>query len=299
MSKDRFDRLLGKEFAQEDEGTPVDTKNVEHLRALMAEGQFTRARLRRGRRMGAAAIAVVTFIAVSAGTSAAVLLTRKAPVAGAPIATSSASSSAKLTPSSTPTPSVSASLSPTVLGPSVTPSPSPSFLPAIGPPCSAPDLQMRLGQQYVASQNGIVFLIFTDRGSAPCTLQGTPEVQFLDASGDSTGPTVQDEPSGGGYFYTLPTDGVGLIPLGTEGTAPGPGWEGGIRGQASLPLQYDPAGCANSIAAVEVTISSEVFSAPLTIGGQTPCNFSNMSITPFQPAEFDGTAPTIQQTLSP
>jgi hypothetical protein len=82
--------------------------------------------------------------------------------------------------------------------------------------------------------------------------------------------------------------GVGLIPLKNEGDAPGPSPEGGIRGQASLPLQYYDDGCDNNlVAAVRITLVGGALTLPMNLpGGGQGCSTSNVSIDPFQPAEF-------------
>jgi hypothetical protein len=171
--------------------------------------------------------------------------------------------------------------------PIVTPVPV-SFLPAVGPPCTASQLEVRVGSNGGALGNGITYLIFTDRGTARCTLRGTPNVQLLDARGRPlTFPPLQDLASG--YIPTLPNSGVGLLPLRSEGGAPGPDPEGGVRGQASLPLQYYEDGCANSIAAVRIRVGGGAFTVRLTLsggpGGQG-CNTTRVFVNPFQPAEY-------------
>ena len=170
----------------------------------------------------------------------------------------------------TPTPRATASAIPTfspqptstaLPSPTVTPVPV-SFLPAIGPPCTASQLEVRVGGTYGALGNGITYLIFTDRAQTRCTLRGTPNVQLIDARGLPVAfPPLQDLSSG--YVPTLPNDGVGLLPLRSEGGAPGPDPEGGVRGQASLPIQYYQDGCANSIAAVRIRVGGGVFTVRL------------------------------------
>ena len=171
---------------------------------------------------------------------------------------------------------------------SVTGAPAPvSFLAATGPPCAAADLQIRVGQAFGAAGNGMTYLIFTDRGSSPCTLRGTPTIQLLDDHGlVLTMPPVHDSPSG--MIPTYPNDGVQLLPMANEGTPPGPNPEGGIRGQASLPLQYHQDGCNNSVAAARIEVGGGTFTVPLTIAqpGAQGCDVTSMVVNPFQPAEF-------------
>ena len=196
-----------------------------------------------------------------------------------PTATASATITASAVPSSSPEPTPTSS-------PPPTPSPTP-FLAAVGPPCSAAHLQIRVGQVNGAGGNGIAYLIFTDRGTTPCRLRGTPSVQLLDGRGRLlTMPSVTDSSSG--YIPTYPNNGVELLPFTTEGASPGPAPEGGIRGQASLPLQYGQDGCNNSVAAIRLEVAGGTFTVPLTIPqpGAQGCEVTRMFVNPFQPAEF-------------
>jgi hypothetical protein len=201
----------------------------------------------------------------------------------------SACAAASVQPSPTVTASSLPSVSPEPTAPPpTTASPSPIlFLTPVSPPCTADHLEVRVGQQGGALGNGIVDLIVTDRGKTPCTLRGTPNVQLLDARGRLlTVPSVRDSPSG--YIPTYPNDGVELLPLAAEGASPGPFPEGGIRGQASLPLQYGQDGCNNAVAATRVEVAGGIFTVPLTIPqpGAEGCEVTRMFVNPFQPAEF-------------
>lgn len=176
---------------------------------------------------------------------------------------------------------------------STSPSPLPSaiaapivYLPAVGPPCTASQLEVRVGNSFSALSNGITYVIFTDRGRIRCSLRHTPSVQFLDARGRALStPLIVDQASG--YIPTLPNGGVGLLPLPTEGVAPGPSPEGGVRGQASLPFQYSADGCDNSIAAVRIQVAAGTLTVRMTLsGGGQPCQTTKVFINPFQPAEF-------------
>jgi hypothetical protein len=160
-----------------------------------------------------------------------------------------------------------------------------SFLPAVGPQCTASQLEVRVGSSFGALGNGITYVIFTDRGTRRCTLRGTPSVQLLDARGRplSTPPTVD---VASGYIPTLPNGGVGLLPLSSEGVAPGPNPEGGIRGQASLPIQYQDGGCNGAIAAIRIRVGGGTFTVRLSLGGGPGCQADKVFISPFQPAEF-------------
>ncbi|MGH7685245.1 MAG: DUF4232 domain-containing protein [Candidatus Dormibacteria bacterium] len=162
-----------------------------------------------------------------------------------------------------------------------------AYLPASGPPCSASQLELRLGQQGGAGGNGYTYLIFTDRGTAPCVLRGTPTVTLLGGDGRPlTVPSVTESPSG--MFKTLANDGVGLVPLTDQGTAPGRLPEGGQRGQAALPLQYPRDGCANSVATVSVELGGGRLTVPLTLpGAVSNCQVTLVEVNPFQPAEYE------------
>jgi hypothetical protein len=180
--------------------------------------------------------------------------------------------------------------------PTPTPSPMPTatplatsaiaYLPAIGPPCLASQLEVRVGEGFSNLSNAVLYLIFTDRGSARCTLRGTPIVQLLDNRGRAlTSPPLKDTPSG--YIPALPNDGVGLLALQSGGVAPGPSPEGGIRGQAALPLQYYADGCDAFIAAIRIRVGGGIFTVPLTLSGSAPgCQTTTIFVNPFQPAEY-------------
>ena len=160
--------------------------------------------------------------------------------------------------------------------------PTSGFLSATGPPCSAHNLTLRLGVQGGAGGNGVALLAFTNRGDRPCTLQGTPEVSFLDSAGRilST-PSVDHQPSG--YFPATANSGVGLLPLSDAGMS----GSGGIRGQAVLPLQYSDNECATSVARAQVVLPSGSLSAEFQLFGSTfpGCQPPRVSVNPFQPAE--------------
>lgn len=187
-----------------------------------------------------------------------------------------------------PTPAVIAPPTPRTTDTPNPPSPPVSgYLPATGPPCSAAQLEMRLGQQGGAGGNGYTYLIFTDRGAAPCVLRGTPSVTLLGNDGRPlTAPSVAETPSG--MIPTLANDGVGLVPFADQGSAPGPLPEGGQRGQAALPLQYPHDGCANSVAAVSVALGGGLFTVPLSLpGAASNCQLTLVEVNPFQPAEYE------------
>jgi hypothetical protein len=210
------------------------------------------------------------------------------PSAGALLLLMTACASGPPPPPSTPRSTASASTSQAIVPtPSLTltPTPSPSFLAAVGPQCSAADLLVGVTPASGAGGSGEVILLFTDRGSHPCTLRGTPIVRFVDAKGRIVAsPSVRA--SLGGMFPTYPNNGVGLVPL-PPTTASG-GY--GVRGQAALPLQYSDLMCATSVASVRVILSSGTLSAPLQLPGAPfrPCLAPTVSVNPFQPAEYRG-----------
>lgn len=246
----------------------------EGLQKLMASRPPNLDPARAGRRspLWALAMGVGTFAVLFAVLTTALVLNHRTTGGHTPAPAATSSASPTTRPTTTPLPS-----------PTSTPS---SFLPPVGPECSAKMLEMRLGQQSGAGGNGITYLIFTDRGGSSCVLHGSPIVQFLDANGRLLRvPSAQA--SSTGMFPTYPNHGVGLIPIPDQGTPPGPLPEGGIRGQASLPLQYPHDGCANSIAAVRVTLPSGSLTVPMTVpGASTNCTVTMIMVNPFQPAEF-------------
>jgi hypothetical protein len=226
--------------------------------------------------VGRFALVMATVMLLAAVLTVALLARRPASVATTP-------------PRATATVAPTFSVQPTPT-PAVTPLPTPftpptSFLPAVGPLCTASQLEVRLGSSFGALGNGITYVIFTDRGTRRCTLRGTPSVQLLDARGRllSTPATV-DRASG--YIPTLPNGGVGLLPLSSEGVAPGPNPEGGIRGQASLPIQYEDGGCNSAIASIRIRVGGGTFTVRATLGGGLGCQPDTVFISPFQPAEF-------------
>ncbi|MFI5287949.1 MAG: DUF4232 domain-containing protein [Candidatus Dormibacteria bacterium] len=227
--------------------------------------------------IGRFALVVATVMLLAALLTTALLLRRPASVGTTPPPLATASIVPTFTVQPTATPAVT---------PLPTPWPAPtSFLPAVGPPCTASQLEVRLGSSFGALGNGITYLILTDRGTRRCTLRGTPSVELLDARGRalSTPPTVDVS---SGYVPTLPNGGVGLLPLSSEGVAPGPNPEGGIRGQASLPIQYQDGGCNSAIAAIRIRVGGGTFTVRLTLGGGLGCQPDKLFVSPFQPAEF-------------
>ncbi len=159
------------------------------------------------------------------------------------------------------------------------PSPSPSFLPLVGPACTASDLALRLGIEGGVGGDGITRVVVTDRGSSPCVLEGTPQVDLLDSQGRKlSSPEVVK--STGGQISPIPNHGVGLIP-----TSEGASGATAIQGQAVLPLQYVN-GCISPVAAVRVTFAGGSFTLPLKIspeGTQAGGACSVVYVNPLQP----------------
>lgn len=217
----------------------------------------------------AAPLFAATLVVVGSVLAAALMLNHQGPASSG-----SPPPLVQKTPSPTSVPSPSATYTP----PGVTPGPTP--LPLLGPACSTRDLAVRVGVQGGAGGNGITYLVFTDTGLGPCTLDGTPEVEFLGASGATlNSPPVVDRATGA--IPTIPNHGVGLQPIsdqGATGTA-------AITGQAVLPLQYQDA-CSSAIATVSITLANSSLTAPLTLSPYTvpsvgPCTV--VYINPFQP----------------
>lgn len=81
--------------------------------------------------------------------------------------------------------------------------------------CQAADLNLRAGRGGVAAGTGYRTLVFTDRSSTDCQLQGVPLVQLLDSVGRPL-TASQDRLAGGdgGPVALLPgvTDGGGITP---------------------------------------------------------------------------------------
>ena len=221
------------------------------------------------------AVGLSVFVATAALLTGGFILLRHPGSAGPPSKPTPAAVTAP-TPTTMPTPTPPAAM------------PIPSYLPASGPVCMPSQLEMRLGEFWGTGGSGITYLIFTDRGAAPCTLRGTPAVTLLGTDGRPLAvPAIVKAASG--MIPTHPNDGVGLIPLAEQGTAPGPDPEGGVRGQASLPLQYSDS-CANSVTAVAVDFGSARLTVPLTLGvpegAPHDCELTSVVVNPFQPAEF-------------
>jgi hypothetical protein len=229
--------------------------------------------------VGGLAIAVATVVVLAGVLTTTLLLRNRATVGVTPPSRPTLIATPEVTPEPTPIPSA----MPTPFG---TPAPAP-WLPAVGPPCTVSELEVRVGKGFSNLSNGIMYLIFTDKGRARCALRGTPIVQFLDARGQVlASPRIVDVSSG--YVPTLPNSGVGLLPLSSEGAYPGTGPEGGMRGQASLPLQYYADGCNNSIAAIRIRVAAGTLTVPLAVsGGGGGCQTTVVFINPFQPAEYE------------
>jgi hypothetical protein len=165
----------------------------------------------------------------------------------------------------------------------VTPAATPqAFLAAIGPPCKASDLEMRGGVVGGAGGSGIAFLIFTDHGTGPCTLRGTPTLRFFDGQGRTPAkPSVRAEATG--MFPTIPNSAVGLVPL----ADPGASGSSGVRGQAALPLQYSDNQCPTPVASVSIVFPSGTLTMPFQLFGSNfaGCTPAAVAVNPFQPAE--------------
>jgi hypothetical protein len=154
--------------------------------------------------------------------------------------------------------------------------------------CSAAQLGVRMGQAFGNLSHGILYLTFTDHGTRPCTLRGMPDVQLLDKDGRLLA-TPRLQYAAADYVPTLANDGVGLTPLSNQGSAPGPSPEGGIRGQASLPVQYFDGGCGNNqVAALRIRVDGGSLITPVSLPGGGPgcIAASGVFVSPFQPAEF-------------
>jgi len=169
-----------------------------------------------------------------------------------------------------------------VIPSSSSPSPTAAFLPAIGPQCTAQQLQMRsVGEIAAGAGSAMSLVVFTDLNPEPCVLRGTPVVHFLDAQGQVIA-TVSVQSAPGGMFPTEPNSGVGLVPLSTATSS------SGVRGQAGLPLQYSHLMCATRIVGIAVTLPTGTLTAPLDglEGSDFPgCSSGSVTVNPFQPAE--------------
>ena len=241
--------------------------------------------------VGSFVVGIATVVLLAGVLTTTLVLRNRDTGGAAPAARASSTTTPAPSFSPQPTPSVMPTPTPSPM-PTATPSPTPlatsavAYLPPIGPQCLASQLEVRVGDGLSNLSNAVLYLIFTDRGPARCTLQGTPIVQLLDNRGRTlTSPPLQDTPSG--YIPALPNNGVGLLPLQSEGVAPGPSPEGGIRGQAALPLQYFADGCNATIAAIRIRIGGGTFTIPLTFSGSAPgCQTTTIFVNPFQPAEY-------------
>ncbi|WP_426515012.1 DUF4232 domain-containing protein [Diaminobutyricibacter sp. McL0618] len=94
-------------------------------------------------------------------------------------------------PSPTPTPSPTPSASPT---PSVTPSPTPTPTPTTTSGagiCGLSALTITLGETQGGAGSRYVPIVFTNKGSTPCTLNGYPTVSFVgNGNGTQIGPSA-------------------------------------------------------------------------------------------------------------
>lgn len=103
----------------------------------------------------------------------------------------------------------------TAAGPVPTPTPTPTPTPLAMRYCQAADLSLRAGSGGAAAGTGYRTLVFTNRSTTECQLQGVPLVQLLDSVGRPL-TASQDRLSGsdGGPVALLPgvTDGGGITP---------------------------------------------------------------------------------------
>ncbi len=216
---------------------------------------------------------VTTLVVVAGILTAAFMLNRPGPAA-------SGGPPPSLQKSPAPTTAPSPSSSPTYVPPGVTPAPTP--LPLVGPRCTANDLAVRAGPWSGAGDHGYTLLVFTDHSSSACVLDGTPTVQFIDASGATlNSPSVVD--TNMGYFPPTPNAGVGLRPIRDAGATGAPA----LVGQAVLPFQYYPDGCTTAISAVRVTLAGggtlivDLQLPPQQLASAGQCGV--VDVNPFQP----------------
>jgi hypothetical protein len=101
-----------------------------------------------------------------------------------------ATSNATPVPTPTPTPSA----SPT---PSVTPTPTPTSTGTTGvSACALSTLTISLGETQGAAGSRYVPIVFANKGSAACTLNGYPAVSFVgDGNGTTIGPPADNDPT--------------------------------------------------------------------------------------------------------
>jgi hypothetical protein len=96
------------------------------------------------------------------------------------------------TPAPTPTPSPTATPSPT---PSPTPTPTSTATSGVGT-CGLSTLTITLGETQGAAGSRYVPIVFANKGSAPCTLQGYPAVSFVgDGNGTAIGAPADNDPT--------------------------------------------------------------------------------------------------------
>lgn len=132
----------------------------------------------------------------------------------------------------------------------------------------------------MAAGSGETRVLFVDVGSAPCTLSGTPPVQFIGTDGQVlTGLVVTGTALDA--FPVWPNDGVGLIPM-AAGSSPRM-----VRGQAALSLQYTHLMCATHIAAMQVTLPTGTLTVNVRLQGfdNAACVSPKIDVNAFEPAE--------------
>ncbi|MBO2452418.1 DUF4232 domain-containing protein [Actinomadura barringtoniae] len=137
---------------------------------------------------------------------------------------------------------------------------SPSSTPTTSAPatttCTFTDLKVSLGSSQGGAGHTDVELLFTNTGSRPCTLRGTPGVSFLDASGTHVGPSAARDltanplvtvtlAAGSHVYSVLHTTNTGVY--GDPGSPPCSSQQAthlrvyppGLRESAQLPYQGD------------------------------------------------------------
>ena len=148
--------------------------------------------------------------------------------------------------------------------PTPTPQPTPSSPPANLQACRSRDLIAHPGLGGGGLGHYGVPLIFTDRGSTPCTLRGFPSsVQFFDAHGHRV-TDYRIALADGGYITSYANAGVELLP----GIASG-GPNDPVNGQTYLLLQMDTPMCGGaSVATVVVRLrDGGIFRFDTAFGG--------------------------------
>jgi len=165
----------------------------------------------------------------------------------------------------------------TPAGPAPTPSPRPTPTPLAMRYCQASDLSLRVGRTGAAAGTSYTSIIFTNKSSTQCQLQGVSTVQILDAAGQPLSPpqtTLDFNDSSPVALFTGVHDRGGIMPA--------------VVGQAQLTVGIPSAQC-QARPSVRMLFTLPNGGGQLTTGWARPASawvycVQGLSVSPFASA---------------